>query len=134
MNTTFIIFSIRNVIHIRLDINNITIAIWWALIALAASSPARRTRLAQRPSQRFHWLDFHNMAWIEVVTLFLMLCAGLYILHSYLTGNTERARRRRHLNALQAQAEEMIRRNREAAIARGEVLVRRYRLVEVGGN
>ncbi|KAG9857949.1 hypothetical protein KCU98_g503, partial [Aureobasidium melanogenum] len=124
MFSTFIIFSIRDVIHIRLDINNITIAFWWAMLAYAASTPPRRARLAQHPNQRFQWLDFHNMAWIEIVTLFLLLCAGLYILHSYLTGNTERARNRRRLNALRAQAEEMIRRHREAAAARREVAAR----------
>ncbi|KAG9606357.1 hypothetical protein KCU97_g66, partial [Aureobasidium melanogenum] len=103
MFSTFIIFSIRDVIHIRLDINNITIAFWWAMLAYAASTPARRARLAQRPNQRFQWLDVHNMAWIE-----LLDCVG----------NTERARNRRRLNALQAQAEEMILRHREAAAAR----------------
>ncbi|KAH0170402.1 hypothetical protein KCU67_g2659, partial [Aureobasidium melanogenum] len=124
MFSTFIIFSITDVILIRLHINNITIAFWWAMLAYAASTSARRARLAQRPTQRFQWLDIHNMAWIEVITLFLLLCAGLYILHSYLTGNTERARRRRHFDEQHARLEEMIRRHREAAAARREVAAR----------
>lgn len=78
--TTFIFFTLHDVIDIHININILAIAFWSSVLALVLSTSTSQAKAAQNTNQGFDWPYLRYLVWIETLALCLLLVVVKYLL------------------------------------------------------